>query len=265
MTGTLLDIENITAFRGRTKVFDRFSLQIDQGVSTVILGPNGSGKSTLMKLISRELHPVFSSDSHIRIFGRDRWNVWELRSSLGMVSHDLQHDYLSSTKGFNVVLSGFYSSIDTWKNQTFSDAQCRKASETMDLLGITELKEREFGSLSTGQQRRFLLARALVNDPGTLLFDEPTSGLDLKASFCYLDQLKKLMQSRKTLLLVTHHVHEIPPGIGRVIMLRNGRVFADGSSGETLTSEKLSLLFDYPLEVVSLGGHFQVLPAEKAL
>ncbi len=259
--GSLLDIRNLTVFRGRTRVFDRFSLQIEEGCSTAVLGPNGAGKSTLMKLVSGELHPVFSPDSHIRVFGRERWNVRELRSRLGVVSHDLQHDYLSCARGMNVVLSGFYSSIDTWRNQVFSETEYRKAEEVMESLGIRSLKNREFGSMSTGEQRRFLLARALVTDPGTLLFDEPTSGLDLKASFLYLEQLGALMRCGKTVLLVTHHVHEIPPGIRRVVMLRNGLVFADGTPEETLTSSLLSALYDYPLHALSLSGSFQVFPA----
>ncbi|WP_292003642.1 ATP-binding cassette domain-containing protein [Chlorobium sp.] len=259
--GTLLDIRNIKAFRGATQVFDAFSLQIDEGCSTAILGPNGSGKSTLMKLISGELHPCFSPDSSLSLFGRNRWNVWDLRSRLGIVSHDLQHEYLASAPGLNVVLSGFYSSIDTWRNQVFGDREYRKADEVMAMLGIGDLRSRAFGSLSTGEQRRFLLARALVNDPGTLLFDEPTSGLDLKASFLYLELLRKLMRSGKTVLLVTHHVHEIPPEIRRIVMLREGRVLADGSPGEMLSSAMLSALFDCPLQVVMQSGSCQVFPA----
>lgn len=258
--GPLLDIRNITAFRGATKVFDGLSLRIEEGCSTAVLGPNGAGKSTLLKLVYGELHPVFSADSHIRIFGRDRWNVWELRSRLGVVSHDLQHDYLSCARGLNVVLSGFYSSVDTWRNQSFGDTEYRKAGAVMARLGIESLKNREFGCMSTGEQRRFLLARALVSDPQALLFDEPTSGLDLRSSFSYLDQINDLMRSGKTVLLVTHQVHEIPPGIRRVVMLRQGRIFADGIPEETLTSERLSALFSYPLHVVSRGGRFQVLP-----
>ena len=174
--GTLLDIHAVTAFRGSTKVFDRLSLQIDEECSTAVRGPNGAGKSTLLKLVSGELHPVFFPGSHIRVFGRDRWNVRELRSRLGIVSHDLQHDYLSSARGLNVVLSGFYSSIDTWRNQSFNDTEYGKAAAVMERLGILGLKDREFGSLSAGEQRRLLLARALVSDPDTLLFDEPTTG-----------------------------------------------------------------------------------------
>lgn len=259
--GTLLDIRNISAFRGTTKVFDAFSLQIDEGCSTAILGPNGAGKSSLMKLISGHLHPCFSPESALRIFGRERWNVWELRSRLGIVSYDLQHEYLASAAGLNVVLSGFYSSIDTWRNQVFSDREYRKAEEVMEALGIGALRNRPFGSLSTGEQRRFLLARALVNDPGTLLFDEPTSGLDIKSSFLYLELLRKLMRNGKTLLLVTHHVHEIPPEIRRIVMLREGRVMAEGSREEMLSSAMLSALFDYPLQAVSRNGSCQVFPA----
>jgi iron complex transport system ATP-binding protein len=259
----LLDISNITAFRGDTRVFDGFTLQIEQGCSTAILGPNGAGKTTLLKLISGELHPVFSRDSHIRVLGREHWNVWDLRAHFGLVSHDMQHDYLESVRGINVVLSGFYSSVDTWQHQIFSDSERRRAEEVIEMLGVGALKERPFGGMSTGEQRRFLLGRALVSDPGTLLFDEPTSGLDLKTSLLYREQLRELIRRGTTILLVTHHIQEIPSEIQRVILLRQGRILADGSREDMLTSEMLSTLFDYPLHAVSHNGTCQVFPAGR--
>lgn len=259
----LLDITNITAFRENTKVFDGFTLQIEKGCSTAILGPNGAGKSTLLKLVSGELHPLFSHDSHIRIFGKEHWNVWDLRSHLGIISYDIQHDYLSSALGVNVILSGLYSSIDTWAHQVFSDKDHRRADEIMRFLGISDLKKRAFGSMSTGEQRRFLLGRALIHDPTALLFDEPTSGLDVKASFLYREIFRELIQSGKTVLLITHHVQEIPPEVHRVVLLKNGRIFADGSKEDILTSEKLSSLFDYPVRVIAYNGTFQVFPAAE--
>ncbi|MBN1320391.1 MAG: ATP-binding cassette domain-containing protein [Thermoleophilia bacterium] len=258
---SLLDIHNIRAFRGSTRVFDGFTLKIDEGCSTAVIGPNGAGKTTLLKLISGELRPVFSPDSHITVFGKERWNVWELRSHLGIVSYDLQHDYLADALAVNVVLSGFYSSMNTWQHQVFSHAQHCKAEETMDMLGVGTKKERPFGTLSTGEQRRLLLGRALVNEPRALLFDEPTSGLDLRASFRYRELLGELMRRGTTVLLVTHHIHEIPSEIQRVVLLKDGGIFADGSKEEMLTSERLSSLFDYPLHAMAHNGTYQVFPA----
>jgi iron complex transport system ATP-binding protein len=259
----IIDIRNITAYNGSTCVFRDFSLTVENGCNTVILGPNGSGKTTLMKLLSCELYPVFLESSHVKIFGHERWNVEKLRTRLGIVSHDLQHSYLTGARGINVILSGFYASIDTWRHQQFSSSDLGKAEAVMEMLGIGQLANRQFGTMSTGEQRRFLLGRALVNDPDALLLDEPTSGLDIKASLIYLETMRKLMRSGKTVILVTHHINEIPPEIERVVLIRDGRVAGEGMKKELLTSEVLSDLFDYPLEVVSLNGYYEVFPALK--
>ena len=261
---TLLDMCNVTVFRGETKVFAGLTLQIEGGCNTAILGPNGAGKSTLLKLMSGELRPVFSPTAHVKVFGKERWNVWDLRSHLGVVSHDLQHEYLESALGIDVILSGYYSSVDTWQHQVFGEEEHRRAEEILGMLEIDALRERRFGSMSTGQQRRFLLGRALVHRPSALLLDEPTSGLDLKASLHYGAVLSGLMRAGTTALIVTHKVQEIPPEIQRVIMLKQGKIVADGTREETLTSDTLSELFDYPLHAVLHNGTCQVFPAERS-
>ncbi len=261
MKQDIVDLRNVTVFRGTTCVFRNLSLVVQDGCNTVILGPNGSGKTTLMQLFSCDLYPVAEPGSHVKIFGKERWNVWDLRTCLGIVSLDLQHDYLPHSKGINVILSGIYSSINTWQHQEFSCVDFEKADAIMEMLGIAALKNRAFGTMSTGQQRRFLLGRALINDPGALLLDEPTSGLDLKASFQYMEMLRLLMRSGKTVLLVTHHLHEIPPEIERVVLIKEGRIVSDGKKADVLTSESLSNLFDYHLQVVAVNGYYQVLPS----
>lgn len=261
MEKNVIDIRNVTAYCGRTCVLRGFSLKVQKGCNTAILGPNGSGKSTLMKLLSHALYPVFDHDSHVKIFGRDRWNVMELRTRLGIVSDDLQHDYLPDAIGLHVILSGIYASINTWRHQQFSRDEIEKAESVMALLGIGELRERPFRAMSTGQQRRFLLGRAMINDPETLLLDEPTAGLDISASLYYLETVRSLMRSGKTVLLVTHHLHEIPPEIERVVLLKEGRIVSDGKKGDVLTSKALSSLFDYSLQVMTVNGYYQVLPA----
>ncbi len=117
-----------------------------------------------------------------------------------------------------------------------------------------------FAEMSTGEQRRFLLGRALINDPDTLVLDEPTSGLDLKACFQYLAIVRGLMQDGKTIILVTHHIHEIPPEVSRVVLLKNGEMIADGDKPEVLTAANLSSLFDTPIALLHTNGFYQAVP-----
>lgn len=256
----IIELKNITAYRGDTCVFDGLSLDLVAGRNTVILGPNGAGKTTLLKLLTRDIYPVAREDSVLRIFGQETWNVWELRARLGIVSHDLQREYVGYASGVDVVLSGFFASVGVWDHQLFSDAQRARAARVMDDLGIAPLREKLFAHMSTGEQRRFLLARALVNDPDTLILDEPTSGLDLHACFHYLDLIRGLMRAGKTIILVTHHIHEIPPEISHVLLLRRGKVTGEGSKASMLTGANLSDLFNVPVQIVAANGWYQALP-----
>ena len=256
----IIEMKDVTVYRGETQVFDRLSLQITQGCNTVILGPNGAGKSTLLKLLMREIYPVQYNGSFVRVLGRELWNVWELRRHFGIISSDLQQEYRGSVRGMDVMLSGCYSSIDTYAYQRFSAEDEGRAARIMDVLGVAELRDKDFAAMSTGEQRRFLLGRALINSPGTLILDEPTSGLDLKSCFQYLEIVRGLMRTGTTIVLVTHHIHEIPPEISRIVFLKGGRVIADGEKAKILTSENLSHLFDTPIKLVQADGYYQVMP-----
>ena len=259
----IIELRNVSARRGDTLVFDRLSLELVEGRNTVILGPNGAGKTTLLKLISREIYPIPSEteDSSLRILGQERWNIWELRAHLGIVSHDLQRDYAGHARGIDVVLSGYYASIGVWPHQHFNHAQRERAERLIGELGVVELRDKLFAEMSTGEQRRFLLGRALVNDPETLVLDEPTSGLDLQACFQYLGIVRQLMRAGKTVILVTHHIHEIPPEISHALLLKHGAVIAQGEKSEVLSGQNLTRLFDTPVAVVQANGFYQAVPA----
>ncbi|MDH3924096.1 MAG: ATP-binding cassette domain-containing protein [Xanthomonadales bacterium] len=261
----LLEIDNATIWRGSTRVFHDFSLTLQQHERVAILGPNGAGKTTLLKLINRELYPVASDDSWVRILGRERWNVWELREHIGLVSPDLQSHFMPNSTVLEVIVSGFFSSIGVHYQlrEHIQPMQLQKSVEVMQMLGLKEFREREFETLSTGQQRRCLLGRALVHDPDTLVLDEPTSGLDLKAGFEYLSRIRELARRGRSLVIVTHHLDEIPPEIERVIILKNGQIKADGPRDAVLTAEVLSDVYDTSLRVAHVDGHFMVYPAEN--
>ena len=256
----IIELKNISVFQQRNKVFDNFSLSLEKGENTVILGPNGSGKTTLLKLLNRELYIVANEISSIKIFGKDRWNVEELRTHLGVVSHHLQTNFSSNALGLYVVLSGFYASDGIWQHQKFDDEHLELANQVMNLLDIENLRSRQYATMSTGEQRKFLLARALVHNPEVLVLDEPTSGLDLRACFQYLEIIQDLMNTGKNVILVTHHVHEIPPEITRAILLKEAKVVDDGEKKKVLTSKSLSKLFDRPIKIIEEKGFYQALP-----
>jgi iron complex transport system ATP-binding protein len=260
----LVEIENATVYRGDTRVFSGLSLDIDTGVSTAVLGPNGAGKSTLLQLIAHEVHPVVHPATKVRVLGHSSWNVFELRSELGLISHELALTYQREVVGLDVAVSGFFASIGTWAHQEITPSRVEAAREVMARLGISRLEARSMRAMSAGEQRRCLLARALVHDPHTLLFDEPTTSLDLKSAFELLGDLRALVRGGKTLVIVTHHVHEIPPEVSSVILLKQGRVFARGDKADLLRSDTLSDLFDTALEVVERGGFYQVIPASSS-
>jgi iron complex transport system ATP-binding protein len=260
----LIEVRDATIWRGSTCVFENLDLNIEQHERVAILGPNGSGKTTLLKTINRELYPAAKAGSYIRILGQQRWNVWELRQQIGVVSNDLHQRYTPTTTAIEVVVSGFYSSIGV--HGTLADRvtpdQVRTAMTTLAELGIESLRNTPLNRMSSGQQRRCLLARALVHDPATLILDEPTSGLDFAASFDYLERIRVLAREGRNIVIVTHHLNEIPPEVNRVILLRQGKIAADGAKDDVLTDETLSSVYATPIRVAKVDGYYLAYPGE---
>jgi iron complex transport system ATP-binding protein len=262
----LVDIRNATIWRGMTRVFEGLDLTIERHERVAILGPNGSGKTTLLKSINRELYPVDDPGSSFRILGRDVWNVWELRKHIGIVSQDLQQRYTPDVTALEVVISGFHSSIGVHGTLAgrVDDAQRGAARETLEALGIPELENTPLKSMSTGQQRRCLLARALVHEPHTLILDEPTAGLDFAASFDYLARVRDLAAAGRNIIIVTHHLDEIPPEVDRIILLDGGRIAADGPKASVLTGERLSAVYRTAIGVTEIEGYYLAYPGRGA-
>lgn len=257
----LVEITHATVCRGDNRVFDDFSLTLSQHESVAILGPNGAGKTTLLKLLMREIYPLWRNHPVVRILGKERNDIWDLRRQLGIISADLQENYSPEVLGRQVVLSGFFSSVGVWGHHRLTHEQYERVEAVLSQLHIQPLADRAFGELSSGQQRRLLLGRALVNAPAHLILDEPTSGLDLAATFQYLRTMRELIRSGHTLVLVTHHIHEIPPEVTRVVMLNQGEVWADGEKTEMLTESRLSSLYGVDVRLVESAGWYQVIPA----
>lgn len=255
----LLETKNATVFQQDQRVFHESNLRIDQDEHVAILGPNGSGKSTLLKLLTRELYPVVADNSYIKIFGNDRINLWELRQRIGIVSHQLQENYHPIATGLDVVLSAFFGAIGIHQHHKVQDEQHQYAQHLMQEFDIAHLQDRWFIQMSTGQQRRFLLARAIAHQPQTLILDEPTEGLDLHATQYYLNTLNTIVAKGCQIVLVTHHIHEIIPAIERIIFLNQGQIQGDGHKTVMLTDAHLSALYGIDLHVVGRQGYYQAL------
>jgi iron complex transport system ATP-binding protein len=256
----LIRLENVTVERGGRRVLDGFSLSIAQGEHVAMLGPNGSGKSTFIKLMARELYPRQKPEPWcLHILGQERWDLFELRNRLGLVSNDWMRMCTRDYPGYEMVLSGFFGSVGVWPHHTVTSEMESKARDVMQVLEIEHLAERPSTEMSSGEARRILIARALVHDPKALVFDEPTTSLDLRATYELREILRTLARRGLSIVLVTHHLPDIIPEMERVVLIQRGKVVRDGPKREVLQSACLSQLFEIPVEVLERGGYYHVL------
>ncbi len=255
----LIEFQNVTLARGARVALHDVSISIGLGEHAAILGPNGSGKSSLIKAITRECYPLQRGPgSFVRIFGRQVWNVFELRSLLGIVSNDLGQACSREFTAREIVLSGFFSTIAIRLDHVTA-AMEEKAAAALDLLEIGRLADRPVVEMSSGESRRVLIARALVHEPRALILDEPTNSLDLRAARGLRSTLRKVAAAGTSLIVATHHLPDILPEIRRVVCLREGRVIRDDDKERVLTAASLEEVFGVPVQVVRQDGYFHAL------
>ena len=261
----ILELKDATVIRGGVRTLDALTLAVRSGEHTAIIGPNGSGKSSFIRLLTLEDYPL-SADrgtSAVRLFGQSRWNIFELRSQLGIVSGELDASFALQTRGGNVdaleaVVSGFFSSQGLFAHQEVTELMREEAREALKSIGALSLEGKVLTTMSAGEKRRVLIARALVRGPRALLLDEPTTGLDLVARHKFMGSIRGLARVGTTVILVTHHIEEIVPEIQRIVLLRKGRILCDGSPEVVLTNEQLSLAYGIQLAVERNGDYYHV-------
>ena len=252
----LLDMRRVSVMRGGKAVLHALDLRIGVGEHVAILGPNGCGKSTLIKTVTRECYPLMEAGSSMTILGEERWDVFELRAVLGIVSNDLMAACTRGITGRDVVLSGFFSSIGIWPYHQVTPAMREKTERVLARLEALHLGERFVSEMSSGEARRVLIGRALVHDPKALLLDEPSSSLDVFAQHELRHILRELARSGIGLILVTHHLADIIPELERVVLMREGRLLQDGPKAEVLTAANLGGLFGLPVTLARRDGYY---------
>jgi iron complex transport system ATP-binding protein len=249
-----LELENVNVARGDRIVLHDVHLTIRAGEHVAILGPNGCGKSTLIFTMTCQIYPMVQPGMRVRIFGRERWDLTQLRKHFGIVAAgltgtELPGERTAVTTGLDAVIAGFFSASTLWPNLHVTEEMRERAVEALERMEALHLAQQLVGEMSAGEKRRILIARALVHRPRQLLLDEPSNALDLAAQRELRESLRRLAAEGTGLVLVTHHLGDILPEIERIILMRGGRIAGDGPREEMLTAPKLSELFDTPVRI----------------
>jgi iron complex transport system ATP-binding protein len=244
-----LELNSVDVARGERVVLHDVNLSIRAGEHVAILGPNGCGKSTLILTMTCQLYPIMAPGVKARIFGRERWDLTELRKHFGVVGTDLPGERTAVTSGLDAVIAGFFSASTLWPNLHVTAEMRDRAVEALERIEATHLAGQLVGEMSAGEKRRILIARALVHRPRQLLLDEPSNALDLAAQRELRETLRRLAAEGTGLVLVTHYLSDILPEIKRIVLMRAGRIVGDGPREELLTAPRLSELFSTPVRI----------------
>lgn len=255
-----LELRNVSVVRKGIHILTSVDLDIYKGENVAVIGPNGSGKTTLIKLLRGDIHPYYdeSSPASMRIFGMDKWNIFDIRSRMGVVSMDLQNMFRSDTKVADVICSGFFNSLDVFRNHVVTDEMRSRSHDCALMMGVDDIFDREIENLSLGEMRRVLIARALVTDPDLLVLDEPMTGLDIVMKSKFRAMFDILINRGVSIVMITHDLTDIPVTVKRVVMIKDGRVFADGSKDALLNDSNISQLYGESIKVECDKGIYRM-------
>jgi iron complex transport system ATP-binding protein len=252
----VVDVEGATVRRGAKDLLRGVDWRVELDERWVVLGPNGAGKTTLLNLAAARLHPT-SGTVHVLGERLGRVDVFELRTRIGFSSTAVHDRIPPEEQVLDVVVTAAWSVLGRFRER-YESPDVERGRALLEQLGAGELAERLYGTLSEGERKRVQIARALMTDPELLLLDEPAAGLDLGGREDLVRRLAALAADpdAPAMVLVTHHVEEIPPGFTHALLLRDGGVVAQGLLGDTVTAENLSKTFDLPLALDYVDGRF---------
>ena len=251
-----LEAKNINCFKNGFQVIKDLNLKIANNENVILIGPNGSGKSSLIDVINRNIYPLVDNGSILKIFDKELINLWELRKRISTVNNDIKNRISPNLKVFDLILSGLYGSYCFISNR--SDRDLYKVESIIKNMNISNLSKKNFAYLSDGEKQISLIARALIKKPDILILDEPVANLDYKSKFFVIDKINELSKLNTKILCVTHDISTITKIYDRVIMLKDGKIIADGDQNKVINSENLNKLFGIQVEVTNNNGLWNI-------
>jgi len=250
------DAKNINCFKNGFRVIKDLNLKIAYSENVILIGPNGSGKSSLIEVINRNIYPVIANESKFIIFGKELINLWELRKRISTVNNDIKNRIHPNLKVFDLILSGLYGRYCYVQNKSERDSY--KVEKIMKKMNISNLSKKYFSYLSDGEKKISLIARALIKKPDILILDEPIANLDYKSKFFVVDKINELSKLNTKIFCVTHDISMITRIYDRVLMLKDGKIIADGNQNKVINSENLNKLYDIDVEVTNNNGLWNI-------
>ena len=241
------EAKNINCFKNGFRVIKDLNLKIAYSENVILIGPNGSGKSSLIEVINRNIYPVITNESKLKIFDKELINLWELRSRISTVNNDIKNRISPNLKVFELILSGLYGRYSYVPDKSERDSY--KVENIMKKMDISNLSKKNFSYLSDGEKKISLIARALIKKPDILILDEPIANLDYKSKFFVIDKINELSKLNTKILCVTHDISTITKIYDRVIMLKDGKIIADGNQNKVLNSENLNKLYGIDVKI----------------
>lgn len=251
---SIIDIEHATVRRDGRIILDDVSLKVRKGERIALIGPNGAGKSTLVDVISRRTYPLKRDEYRNAIFGEERWIIQDLKPRLGIVSPSYEEFFITTYSVREIVASGLFSSLGFDFHHIVGDEIWQKADLAIERSGLSGLSKRAMNTLSTGEKRKVLLARAAITEPEIMLLDEASNGLDFPSRADLRRTISSYATEGRTMIMVTHELAEIIPEVERVILMKDGRIVEDGRKEDLLTSHVLSDVYGLPVSVVERNG-----------
>ena len=250
------EAKNINCFKNGFEVIKDLNLKITYSENVILIGPNGSGKSSLIEVINRNIYPVITNDSKLKIFDKELINLWELRKRISTVNNDIKNRISPNLKVFDLILSGLYGRYCYIQNKSEKDSY--KVEKIMKKMKMSNLSKKYFSYLSDGEKQISLIARALIKKPDILILDEPIANLDYKSKFFVIDKINELSKLKTKILCVTHDISTITKIYDRVIMLKDGSIIADGEQSKVINSDNLNKLYGIDVEVTKNNGLWNI-------
>ena len=252
--------KNISVYIDETEILSNININLNYSENTIILGPNGSGKSTFLKLLNRSIYPISRKDSSLKLFSMENINIWDVRKRIGFLFKEMEQRVNNGVNLYDVIISGFSGTFNSRYSKFLTETQRMKAENLINEWELDNIINNDFNTLSDGQKRRALLARALVYEPIILVLDEPFCNLDIKSNFILNKNLNKLIETSVNIIYVTHNLESILPKTNRVILIKKGKIIKEGNPNDIINSKVISDLFEISINIVKQNGYWRGIP-----